>query len=46
VIYREAVSGDTENALDILEIIEEDEFRFTAFRAALQERLAKQQKER
>ncbi|WP_329318128.1 hypothetical protein [Streptomyces sp. NBC_01262] len=46
VIYREAVSGDTENALDILEIIEEDESRFTAFRAALQERLAKQQKGR
>lgn len=46
VLYREAVSGDTENALDILEIIEEDETRFSHFRTALAGRLAKQQKTR
>ncbi|MER6536626.1 hypothetical protein ABT215_23025 [Streptomyces sp900105755] len=46
VLYREAMSGDTENALDVLEIIEEDEIRFSRFRAALADRLAKQQKRR
>ncbi|MFD8723909.1 hypothetical protein ACFV2H_39645 [Streptomyces sp. NPDC059629] len=42
VLYHEAMSGDTENALDVLEIIEEDETRFSRFRAALADRLAKQ----
>lgn len=46
VLYHEAMSGDTENALDVLEIIEEDETRFSHFRAALADRLAKQQKRR
>ncbi|MGY1501115.1 hypothetical protein ACW4TU_31810 [Streptomyces sp. QTS52] len=46
VLYREAMSGDTENALDILEIIEEDETRFSHFRTALAGRLVKQQKKR
>ncbi|MDX3453179.1 hypothetical protein PV396_14665 [Streptomyces sp. ME02-8801-2C] len=46
VLYREAVSGDTENALDVLEIIEEDETRFSHFRTALASRLAKKQKTR
>lgn len=46
VLYHEAVSGDTENALDILEVIEEDELRLPHFRRALEDRLAKQQKTR
>jgi hypothetical protein len=46
VIYREAVSGDVENALDIIEMIEEDESRFEYFRDALQGRLVRQQKKK
>ncbi|MER5201126.1 hypothetical protein ACWD3J_48515 [Streptomyces sp. NPDC002755] len=45
-IYREAVSGDTENALDILEVIEDDGLRLAHFRTALQDRLAKQQRKK
>lgn len=43
VLYREAVSGDTENALDILEVIEEDETRLSRFRLALKGRIKKHQ---
>lgn len=41
VIYREAVTGDTETALDILELVETDEVRLTYYRSALKGRLAK-----
>ncbi|MFD3437672.1 hypothetical protein ACFWU3_09240 [Streptomyces sp. NPDC058685] len=41
LLYHEAVSGDVETALDILEFVDPDEARFEAFRSALQDRLKK-----
>ncbi|MFB6983139.1 hypothetical protein [Streptomyces scopuliridis] len=41
VLYREAVSGDTETALDILEFVDPDTDRFEAFRSATAARAGK-----
>jgi hypothetical protein len=41
LIYREAVRGDTETALEILEYVERDPVRLEHFRKAVAPRLAK-----
>ncbi|WP_326611938.1 hypothetical protein OIE62_17325 [Streptomyces scopuliridis] len=41
LLYREAVSGDTETALDILEFVDPDTDRFEAFRSATAARAGK-----
>ncbi|MGW4910297.1 hypothetical protein [Streptomyces sp. NPDC004270] len=41
VLYQEAVAGDTENALDVLDFLEEDSARLRYFRSTLKSRLSK-----